>query len=151
MPGGRSRTRRRPRSLSPARSTAPANNRWWNRATKSIVTAIVTLGAVAGAASTIVSLWPSPDADDSAEVTVRIIPGIPLSEYQHRVASSGTISLKGYSPPDDEPTPEPTATAEASESGSPAPTCSTISLAWPVSKIATASLAKVSDRPRMPE
>jgi hypothetical protein len=79
----------------------------------------VTLGAVAGAISTVISLWPSPDGDDSAEVTVRIIPGIPLSEYQHRTESARAISLKGYSPPSEETTPEPTAHAERSEATSP--------------------------------
>lgn len=98
------------------------HNRWWNRATKSVLTSIVTLGAVAGAISTIISLWPSPDGDDSAEVAVRIIPGIPLSEYQHRMESIRAVNLKGYSPPLDETIPEPTAGAEPSEATSPLPT-----------------------------
>jgi hypothetical protein len=100
----------------------PTRNRWWNRVTKSIVTSIVTLGAVAGAIGTIVSLWPSPDADDSAEVAVRIVPGVPLSEYQRRVESTGVIALKSYSPPDEEATTEPTTGAEPSETMSPTPT-----------------------------
>lgn len=124
MPGLRRQVHRRRYPSPPARPPAarqpPSRNRWWNRATKSIVTTVVTLGAVAGAVSTVISLWPSPDADDSAEVTVRIIPGIPLSEYQHRMESTGTISLKGYSPPaDDEPTPEPTVDAGPTETPSP--------------------------------
>lgn len=129
MPGLRRQVHRHrypsPPTRPPAARQAAGHSRWWNRATKSIVTAIVTLGAVAGAVSTVVSLWPSPDADDSAEVTVRIIPGIPLSEYQHRMESTGTISLKGYNPADDEPTPEPTADAGPSETTSPVRTTTT--------------------------
>jgi hypothetical protein len=103
---------------------SPTRNRWWNRATKSILTSVITLGAVAGAISTVISLWPSPDSDDSAEVTVRIIPGIPLSEYQHRMESTGAISLRVYSPPEEEAIPEPTAPPEPSEATSPVPTAS---------------------------
>jgi hypothetical protein len=110
--------RRPPRLLAPA----PSHNRWWNRVTKSIVTSIVTLGAVAGAISTVISLWPSPDADDSAQVTVRIVPGISLGEYQRRVESAGVIVLKGYSPPDGDEASESTPSAEPSEATSSAQT-----------------------------
>jgi hypothetical protein len=103
--------RRPPRPPAPA----PSHNRWWNRVTKSIVTSIVTLGAVAGAISTVISLWPSPDADDSAEVTVRIVHGIPLSEYQRRAESADVIALKGYSPPDGDGASEPTPGADPEE------------------------------------
>jgi hypothetical protein len=86
------------------------------------VAVIVTLGSVAGAISTVISLWPSPDANDSAQVTVRIVPGVPLSEYQRRVESAGVIVLKGYSPPDDVGTAESAPSAELSEAAAPTPT-----------------------------
>jgi hypothetical protein len=118
----------RPRRNTPRRrpsrppTPGPTRNHWWNRVTKSIVTSIVTLGAVAGAIGTIISLWPSADADDSAEVTVRIVPGIPLSEYQRRAESAGVVALKRYSPPDGDETPELTASAEPTDATPPTQT-----------------------------
>lgn len=42
------------------------------------------LGALAGAIGAILSLWPSPDPEDSAQLAVRVSSQIPLSEYRQR-------------------------------------------------------------------
>lgn len=146
---GRPRRNTRSRRPSPPGTTQrarPARTRWWNRLTKSVVTSMVTVGAVAGAIGTVVSLWPSPDADDSAEVAVRIVHGIPLSEYQRRVESAGVVALKGYSPPDGEEAPEQTGDAEPGEDESPTRTADPDPTGTPTSTRADPSAAPASTR-----
>lgn len=57
--------------------------RWMKRG----VAFVVTLGAVAGALTTVKALWPTadpPDSEDSARLAINVIPDVPLHEYALR-------------------------------------------------------------------
>jgi hypothetical protein len=51
-------------------------------------TALLSVGAMAAAITAIVTLWPTPDPEDSATVSLRVVPGVPLSEYQQRISTT---------------------------------------------------------------
>jgi hypothetical protein len=57
-------------------------------ATQRFKTALLSLGAMAAAITAIVTLWPTPDPEDSATVSLRVVPGVPLSEYQQRISTT---------------------------------------------------------------
>jgi hypothetical protein len=78
--------------------------RWLKRA----VAFVVTLGAVAGAITAVRALLPAadpPDPEDSAQVTVEVIPDMPLSEYAQR--QNFAAPLLRLQPPGTEPGEEP--------------------------------------------
>ncbi|KAA9162969.1 hypothetical protein FPZ12_010700 [Amycolatopsis acidicola] len=67
-------------------SKSAAARRWWKRGT----TAVLTAGALAGAISAVLALRPTPDPEDSADITaVRVIPQVTMSEYVQRLEASG--------------------------------------------------------------
>lgn len=54
--------------------------RWWNAATKTVVS----LGAVASAVGAVLALWPSPDPQDRADLAVELLGEVPLTEFEAR-------------------------------------------------------------------
>ncbi len=92
--------------------------RWLKRA----VAFIVTLGAVAAAITAVRALLPAgdpPDPEDSAQVTVKVIPDVPLSEYAQR---QGFVMPLRLQPPGTEPGEEP-GTEPTAEGPVVDPTC----------------------------
>ena len=81
---------------------APTNavQGWWSWGWKRATTAILTVGALAAAIGAVVSLWPSPDPEDTAQfTTIRTFPGVPLSEYRQRqevVDGAQKVGLRSF-------------------------------------------------------
>jgi FHA domain len=58
---------------------------WWRRGWKRAAAIVLSVGAVAAAIGSMLSLWPDPDPADSARFTsVDVFPLVPLSEYKER-------------------------------------------------------------------
>jgi hypothetical protein len=100
---------RRPVESTVATRSAPAW-RWM----KGTVAFVVTLGAVAGAITAVKALWPAPDPQDRAQLTIQITPRVPLSDYTRLLDTGGPQGWRRVQPTEDTfpteelPTEEPT-------------------------------------------
>ncbi|HWM03012.1 MAG TPA: hypothetical protein VNP92_11835 [Actinophytocola sp.] len=92
-------TTRRPQQTKVARLSDSAQ-RWLKRA----AALVVTLGAIAGAVTTIKALWPD-DPEDRAALNVRVIPQVRLSDYARMLSSAAPQGFR-MQPTEDPPLPD---------------------------------------------
>lgn len=112
----------------------PARRLW-----KTVTKAVLGAGALAAAIGAVLALWPSPDPEDSASLSVRVISQVRLSEYSLRssggvapdtasappfavAASSRTVDLQDRQPTTPTPSPDDSELSRVPETGTARPT-----------------------------
>lgn len=100
----RANPRRRRASQIRPRPPQPMRKQPARRWLKQLVALVITAGAVAGAITAVKALWPS-DPEDSAEVSVQVLPQVLLTDYQQRLDS---MRPHGFRRPMAQPTDAPT-------------------------------------------
>lgn len=118
----RATPRRRTSRMRP-RPRQPMNNQPAQRWLKKLAALVITAGALAGAVTAVKALWP-PDPEDSAEVSVQVLPQVLLTDYQQRLESMRPHGFRMVQPtdtstedpsdnqPTEQPTDEPTCAPE---------------------------------------